>query len=136
MFESFKEIVILGKGLIRSILRHVESAIFHFLPPKRDRLLPVIGWTSIDHVLQFLIGRNLPPILEPIRSPQILINIFQLNIPSILIIHDKLSNNVFIQGFGNEGLSIGRCEYAFSWLLLVALLLLLDLLGYLLEILE
>lgn len=43
MFESSKEVVILSEGLIRSILRHVKSAIFKFLSPKSDRLLFVIG---------------------------------------------------------------------------------------------
>ncbi len=135
VFEGFEEVVVFGKGLIGSVFGHVVGAVLKFFSPEGDGLFAIIAYISIDEGFKLLVGGDLWFLLEPVGDSEILVYVFDIDSPSVLIVHNKSANNIFSEGFRDESVSIGCGENAFTGLLMALLLFLAELLGDLLQVL-
>lgn len=135
VLELLQELIILCEWLpMIWHLRRVKLSILNLLSPECNGLLLLIANIYIRNSLQLLIIWNLASFFESIRSPQLLVYILEVNISTILIVHNQLANGILIQWFRNEGLSVGCGKLSTTCLKLLLPLFLADLLSDLLEV--
>ena len=122
LLKGFEEVVIFGEGLVSSCSGHVVSTILKFFSPKCDWLLSFIPRVGINERLEFLIGGDLPFLFKTVSHSEVLVDVFNVNSSSVLIIHDQPADYVLCEWFGDECVSIGCCENTSAGLLLALFL--------------
>ena len=107
VLEGLQEVVVLCEGLVSACLGHVESSVFHLLPPESDCLLPLVPHACVDELLQLLVTADLPPLLEAEGLPEVIVHILRRDCDSTLVVHDQSADSILIQGLGGECSFIG-----------------------------